>query len=155
MDGFPDLAPRERRSPEAGIPLGPFLVGTDGALRPVRPPVLRFAWRGRGCEARIGAGVVRLSAAAGALPYTAERPAERAAALAAIARMPAELPPGWALRVMPDHRLRLEAERALPGPAAAIGLVGAMVGFALELDAYLDRLESAGVAAGAAGSAKT
>lgn len=138
--------------PQGPFPHGPFLVAPDGALRvePERAPTLRFAWRGRGCEARISGGTVRLSAGAGAVPYTAERAADRPAALAAIGELPGDLPPGWRLRVLPDHRLRLEAEQPLPAPTTAIALVGAMVGFALALDVYLDRLESAGVESGTA-----
>lgn len=129
------------------MPHGPFLVGPDGGLRSEGEAALRFSWRGRTCEMRILADLLRLSASAGAVPYTAERPAARPAALAAIGRLPAELPLGWRLRVRPDHRLTLEAEVTQGMPTTAVALVGAMVGFALALDPYLDWLESAGVEA--------
>ncbi len=132
---------------------GPFTVAPDGTLQADRPPALRFAWRDRTVEARLEGGRVRLSAPAGALPFTAERPAERAGAIAAVRRLPGELPGGWRLLVAPDHRLRLEAAMAIRGAPTAVALVGAMVGFALALDPYLDRLESAGVGA-VAGTAK-
>jgi hypothetical protein len=141
-----------------GFAHGPFLVEPDGALLPLRVPALRFAWRGRPCEARIADGKLSLSAGAGAVPYTAERPADRPGAFAAIAALPAHLPGGWRLRLLPDHRLLLEAEDALPMPTSAVVLVGALVRFALALDPYLDRLESAGVAAAVGarpGTAKT
>jgi hypothetical protein len=130
-------------------------------MMPRRVPALRFAWRGRPCEARLSHGKVSLSVSAGVVPYTAERPADRPGAFAAIEALPAELPGGWRLRLLPDHRLRLEAEHDLAAPMTAIVLVGAMVRFALALDPYLDRLESAGVVAGVAegsaipGTAKT
>ena len=127
------------------LPHGPFLIEADGTLEATRPPDLRFAWRGRGVEARLEEGRVRLSALAGAVPYTVERPAARPAALAAVTRLPAELPEGWRLRLTPDHRLRLEAAVALPGRTTATALIGAMVGFALGLDPWLDRLEAAGL----------
>jgi hypothetical protein len=132
---------------------GPFLVEPDGRLTALRPPAMRFAWRGREVEARLEGGRVTLSALAGALPYTAERPEARPRALAEIGQLPHELPAGWRLRVLPDHRLRLEAAMDLPEETTATALLGAMVNFALMLDAYLDRLESAGVGAadGAAG----
>jgi hypothetical protein len=137
--------PRQEAWPEpAPFPHGPFLVQPDGALHPRGRPALRFAWRGRPCEAWIEAGKVALSVAAGAVPYTAERPADRPGAFAELARLPADLPPGWRLRLLPDHRIRLEAERALPDPAHSAALVTAMVAFALALDPYLDRLEAAG-----------
>jgi len=129
---------------------GPFLVDPDGAMQPRGWPALRFAWRGRACEARLADGRLRLSAAAGALPYTAECVTGRTGAVAAIGRLPSELPRGWLLRVLPDHRLKLEAERALPAPVTATALLGALVGFALDLDPYLDLLASAGIVAGTA-----
>ncbi len=132
------------------LPHGPFEVAEDGSLALRRPPALRFAWRGRACEARIKEGRVSLSAIAGAVPYTAERPAARSAALAALAELPAALPEPWRLRVLPDHRLLLESARPLSTPTTATELIAAMVGFALALDAYLDRLDAAGVAPGTA-----
>jgi hypothetical protein len=125
---------------------GPFLVEPDGSLHPHAPPFLRFTWRGRGCEARLAGGRMRLSAQAGAIPYTAESPGQRAGMLAAVGALPKALPPGWRLSLLPDHRLRLEAEEALPAPTTATELVGRLVGFALALDPYLDRLDSAGAA---------
>jgi len=127
------------------VPHGPFLVEPDGALQLERSPALRFAWRGRPCAARIAAGRLRISVGAGHIPYTAERPAARSQALATIAALPAELPAGWTLRLTPGHALALEQDRALPAPVTATGLVSALVGFALALDAYLERLASAGV----------
>ncbi|WP_372618416.1 hypothetical protein [Falsiroseomonas sp.] len=136
--------------PDGPFPHGPFLVEPDGGLRTTGVPALRFAWRGRACEARIADGRLRLAVSAGAVPYTAERPVDRAATLAAIGQLPLELPEGWRLRVLPDHRLRLETGVPLPAPTTAIALVAAMVGFALALDPYLDRLDSAGVSGGSA-----
>ncbi|NKC33153.1 hypothetical protein [Falsiroseomonas selenitidurans] len=136
------------------IPHGPFLVSQHGALTPVRRPALRFAWRGRGCEATFSEGQLSLAAQAGAVPYTAEHPAARPAAFAALGRMPRELPAGWRLRLLPDHRVQLESAVPLAGAPTATELVREMVRFALALDPYLDRLESAGVAGGA-GMVKT
>ncbi|HEV7264556.1 MAG TPA: hypothetical protein VGN83_06530 [Falsiroseomonas sp.] len=144
-DGFP-----HEPLPHEPFPHGPFLVEPDGALRATGVPALRFAWRGRSCEARIADGHLRLAVSAGAVPYTAERPLDRPGALAAVGQLPLELPAGWRLRVLPDHRLRLETDVPLPLPTTAIALVGAMVGFALALNPYLDRLESAGVSGGSA-----
>jgi len=133
--------------------VGSFLVEPDGGMRMRGDPALRFAWRGRGCGARISDGRLRLSVAAGAVPYTAERPGDRPAAFAAIGRLSMELPRGWRLRVLPNHTLLLEKDRPLLEPTTAATLVSAMVQFALALDPYLDRLELAGVAGGGAGAA--
>lgn len=129
------------------IPHGPFLVGTDGSLTPVRDASMRFAWRGRGCVVTLSDGQISLTAQAGAVPYTAEQRGARPGAFAALGAMPGDLPDGWRLRVLPDHRVRLEAAFDLQGDTSATALVSAMVSFALALDPYLDRLESAGLAA--------
>jgi len=134
-------------APAEPFRLGSFLVRGDGGLHPQGSPALRFAWRGRPCEARVAPGRVALSVAAGAVPYTAQQPAHRQAVLAEILQLPAALPDGWRLCVLTNHRLRLETERLLPEPASAAALVSAMVRFALDLDPYLDRLETVGVSA--------
>jgi hypothetical protein len=144
MLSAPDLAPGDACDPDAAFPHGPFLVGGDGSLHPRAAPSLRFAWRGRRCEACLAGGRMRLTASAGAVPYTAESPGQRAALLAALRALPPELPPGWRLSLLPDHRLRLETEEEMPGPTTATALIVRLVAFALALDPYLDRLESAG-----------
>ena len=126
--------------------LGPFAVDQDGALRsrePDRPAALRFSWRGRRCEAAVAPEGVRLAAIAGRIPSTAEPDADRVSAFETVAELPGSLPPGWQLRLLPDHRIRLEtAAGLLPAPTAT-GIIAAMVRFALALDPYLDRLDSA------------
>jgi len=133
---------------------GPFLVDPLGGLTLQRAPALRFAWRGRGCEARIEVGLISLIAQAGRVPFTAQDVAARPGAFAALSRMPGELPEGWRVRLLPDHRIQVVSQQPMPDVATATLLVGAMVRFALALDPYLDRLESAGVIAGA-GTVKT
>jgi hypothetical protein len=127
------------------ITLGPFAVGRDGTLSPHSPglrPALRFAWRGRACEALVMEGTLRLRAMAGRIPSTAERNADRAGTLRAVAALPADLPAGWQLRLTADHRLALETEA--PQRGTAVGMLGEMVRFAMAMDPYLDRLEAAG-----------
>ena len=139
--------------PHGSFPHGPFLVEPGGALVPQRVPALRFSWRGRLCEARLADGLVSLAVAAGAVPYTAERGADRPPVFAAINALAAEWPVGWRLRVLPNHCLRVEAQVGLPAPITTVALVTALVRFVLALDPYLDRLELAGAAAGAGGVA--
>ena len=135
---------------------GPFLVDPDGGLTPLRAPALRFSWRGRGCEARIEEGRISLTAQAGRIPFTAEDRSARSGAFAMLGEIPAALPAGWRMRLAPDHRVHLATDRPIAAVATATQLVGAMVAFALALDPYLDRLESAGVTGvGAAGTVKT
>ncbi len=130
-----------------GLTLGPFAIDPRGALLPRDPgqwPQLRFAWRGRPCQAALGADEVHLAAIAARIPSTADTGADRPGALAALAGLPPAMPQGWRLRLLPDHRICLEAREALAGPPTAVALVARLVRFALALDPYLDRLEAAG-----------
>lgn len=127
------------------ITLGPFAVGQDGTLSPRAPglrPSLRFAWRGRPCEAEWREEKLQLRALAGRIPSTIDRGQARSRAFAAAATLPPELPQGWRLRLTPDHQLAFEMDA--PAQPTAVALVGTIVGFAMALDPYLDRLEAAG-----------
>jgi len=140
-----------------GLLIGPFAVAEDGAIGPASPelrPVLRFAWRGHLCEAAVGHRRLTLRAWTGRIPSTAEPDACRASAFAAISEVARELPAGWAARLAPDHRVRVETDRTLPGAVSAVALVSEMVRFALAIEPYLDRLDAAGVS-DSAGTAKT
>jgi hypothetical protein len=128
------------------ITLGSFAVARDGALQPRRAgshPALRFAWRGRACEAALTGDAVQLAAIAARVPSTAEPGVDRPGAFAELAALPRSLPPGWRLSLLPDHRIRLEACAPLEAPPTATALITLMVRFALALDPYLDRLDSA------------
>lgn len=130
------------------IELGRFAVAPDGALTArhlPEPPALRFAWRGRPCQAHFDPGVIRLEADAARIPSTADRPGDRPRAFAAVAALPRRLPAGWQARLLPDHRIRIEAEAPMDNPSNATALVAALVRFALALDPYLDALEADGV----------
>ncbi|WP_146422722.1 hypothetical protein [Humitalea rosea] len=124
------------------LPLGAFAVSeADGLVSPRQPglaPTLRFAWRGKPCRAALDGGLF-LSAEAGRLPATATG-ADRAAVFAALPALRALLPKGWTLRLLPDHRLRVEARSHLPAPTSAVAMVAALVTFALCLDPWLDKL---------------
>ncbi|MFL1463813.1 hypothetical protein ACI6QG_16510 [Roseococcus sp. DSY-14] len=133
------------------LTLGALAVDRDGRIFPAPgspAPALRFRWRGRPCEARLEPGRLRLSALAGRIPSTAEPGADRPWTVREVQAVPRALPGGLVLRVTPDHRLRLEGEAPAGGTVTA--LLGELVRFALALDPYLERLESAG-----AGTAKT
>ena len=140
------------------LTLGPFAVDRDGTLKPREPglrPAMRFAWRGRWCEAALAEEEVQLATLAGRIPSTAEAGADRPSAFEAFAALPGSLPPGWRARLLPDHRLRLEASAPLPEPPTVTELVAAMVRFALALDPYLDRLETACGTGASSGTEKT
>ena len=138
------------------ITLGPFAVSPDGLLQPRRAglhPALRFAWRGRACEAALEGQALRLAAVAARVPSTAEPGADRPGAFAALAGLSRSLPSGWRLDLLPDHRIRIETTAPLATPPIATALIAALVRFALALDPYLDRLDS--TCGSAAGTAST
>jgi len=125
--------------------LGPFAVAPDGTLSPRAPglsPAIRFAWRGRGCEALMLDGGLRLRSIAGRIPSTAEPGADRHFTARAVAKLPGEMPEGWLLRLTADHRVAVETQA--PSRSTAVGMLGEMVRFAMALDPYLDRLEGVG-----------
>lgn len=134
-------------APDEAFPHGAFLVSKEGRLAPLdpaRPPALRFAWRGRDCEARLAGEGMHLAVTAGRVPFTIEVGPARAGVFEALRELRAELPAGWALTLTPEHRLRLET--TAPADATAVSLLRELVRFALALDPYLDRLEEAGAA---------
>ena len=125
--------------------LGPFAVAPDGTLSLRTPglnPVIRFAWRGRICEALMVEGGLQLRAIAGRIPSTAERGTDRHGTMRAVADLPPDMPEGWRLRLTADHRLALETSS--PICATAVAMVSEMVRFALTMDPYLSRLEDLG-----------
>ncbi len=128
------------------LTLGPFAIDRAGTLQPRAPglrPAMRFAWRGRRCEAALTREEVHLAAFAARIPSTAEAGACRNSAFEAVASLPAQLPAGWKARLLPDHRVVVEASASLSEPPTATELLASMVRFVLDLDPYLDRLDSA------------
>lgn len=127
------------------LTLGPFAVAPDGTLSPRAPglrPAIRFAWRGRACEALMQDGALRLRVLAGRIPSTAERGADRHFTARAVAEFPPRMPEGWLMRLTADHRIAVET--AGPPRNTAVTLLGDMVRFAMALDPYLDQLEGVG-----------
>lgn len=150
------------------LTLGPFLVAKDGTLCPrangIRP-VLRFAWRGRGCVAEVTPQGLRLTALVGRIPSTIERRGNRIAVMQAVSAMRGGPSRGLSVHLLPDHRLllRRQACAASDGappdsappdsappeasPLVATSLVTEMVRFVFALDPFLDQLDAAGAPA--------
>lgn len=131
--------------------LGPFAVSLDGTLQPNDPevaPRFGFRWRGRRIAARMLAGwQVEFDVIAAHVPFTAESSNARPRVLAAVAALREALPPGWRLRLTPDHAVHLETTAPLGGPATATKLVSAATSFVLALAPCLDLLEDEGARA--------
>lgn len=150
------------------FPLGPFTVDTAGRLAPLdaeSAPAFLFRWRDRVFRARItqpGATEGRLSVQVplGRVPSSARAPAARPDSFALVRLIADAFPGVWHVRLLPDHRVRLEAEASLPLPVTAVGLLAEVTRFLLALSPYLDMFDESGMAApalvsGDAGRLKT
>lgn len=130
------------------LTLGPFRVDPDGILHPRASglrPAIRFAWRGRTCDAALDGTALRIGSVAARVPSTADPGADRQRAFDALATLPRQLPGNWRLRLTPDHRVRLEMDEELEAPPTATSLITALVHFGLAMDPLLSALEAAGI----------
>jgi hypothetical protein len=150
--------------------LGPFSVDEVGRLSPAGEdniPAFRLRWRDRVVHVRMAHGPDRSSPGSlalqtimGRIPSTAQRRAARHGtamrqqAFTMLRGLPAALPSRWRMRLLPDHRIGLEAELKLDMPTSAAALVTELSLFLLELSPYLDLLDEACMAAPASGAAE-
>ena len=128
--------------------LGPFRVDRTGQLTlrdQALTPSIRFVWRGRGCGARIGEGRIGLWATLGRVPSTLARAEARKTIFATLRALPRVLPPGWAMRLLPDHRVLAETTMTPSGPLTATSLIAPITSSLLTLAPYLDLLEEDGL----------
>ena len=151
---------------DAPFILGPFAVDARGRLSPRGPaalPGFLFRWRGRVIRARFvqddaGQGRLTLTAALGRVPSTAGAgdPQTRPTSFQLLHLLPRVLPGRWRMVLLPDHRVRLEAEADIL-PVTATELLVELTRFLLEVAPYLDVLDEAGIAGteGEVGSANT
>ncbi len=128
------------------FPLGPFMVEESGKLgfrSPETGARFSFIWRGRRFSAVLRHGSIELAGVLGLVPSSASAggSGQRVAALAALRGLPRALPRGWALRLMPDHRIQIEAAERMEWPAHATDLMLPLVLFLLRLAPFLDLLD--------------
>jgi len=141
---------------DAPFTLGPFAVDAMGRLAARGPAVLPgffFRWRGRVIRAKFvpeesGQGRLCLSATLGRVPSTAvaDGPQTRSTSFQLLHLLPRALPGCWRVVLLPDHRVRLEAEADVL-PITVTELLVELTRFLLELAAYLDVLDDSGIAA--------
>jgi hypothetical protein len=142
---------------QAGFRLGPFSVDPAGRIRPadrLQPGTIRFRWRGCTLAATMRDQALTLRATLGQVPSTARDGARRAGAFRMLRSLPGQLPAGWRMRLLPDHRVQLEAEDRLDPPPTAARLLASVTCFALALRPYLELLAEAGIADPSFGTAK-
>jgi hypothetical protein len=126
------------------FPLGPFIVEESGKLTfrtPERGAGFSFIWRGRRFSASLQQSSISLTGILGLVPSSAAGAGRREAALANLRALPRALPPGWALRLTPDHRIHIKANESMEWPAHATDLMLPLVRFLLQLAPYLDLMD--------------
>lgn len=125
---------------------GPFSVDSEGRLSPAHAdlsPGFSVRWRGLTVHARLtgaapSSGRLDMHTILGRIPSSAAGAAARAASLAMLKDVPGQLPSGWRLRLMPDHRPRLDHDVRIPLPVTVSGLVAELSAFLLELSPWLE-----------------
>jgi len=132
----------------APMPIGPFLIEETGHLTlrmPEPAPGFAFSWRGTGFTVKLTEGTLLLRAQAGRVPSTAEGKSRREDALVLLRAVPAILPAGLRLRLLPDHRIQIETEDSLSWPTTASGMLTPIVAMMMRLAPVLDLFEEAGL----------
>ena len=143
---------------DAPFRLGPFVVDTAGRLGPGEPgrfPSFHLVWRGCPVHARLdggdaAGGTLLLRAIIARVPSTAGGDAarnqeRRTEALGALRGLGRAAEPKLPLRLLPDHRVAVEATRPVALPVSAVDLLTQIACFLLDLAPYLDVLAEAGV----------
>jgi hypothetical protein len=128
--------------------LGPFSVRSDGVLTlrdPGQAPGFQFWWRRCRVMVVLADDQLTLRAAIGRVPSTVEAAQVRPLVFSTLRGLPATLPQNWQIRLMPDHKVTLDAQEKLPAPSTAALLITELTRFLLALEPYLDLLLEAGV----------
>lgn len=150
--------------------LGPFQVAGDGRLALAEPdclPRFNLSWRGCRVDASLlpaptshqpgepdSQGRLELEAELGRVPSTAAPNPPRETVFAALQALQPNLPAGWTLHLLADHRVAIAATRHVPLPSTVTVLLAEVTMFLLEVTPYLELLAEVGVEP-AAGMAKT
>jgi hypothetical protein len=131
------------------IPLGPFLV-TDGGRLNFRAPDTEarfsFTWHKRCFAILLQGGILSCAVPVGRLPSTSSGAARRDAAMQLLRALGQNAPAGWHLRLLPDHRVQLHAQRDLVWPMTAAALITPIFGLLIQVAPVLDVLDEAGLA---------
>jgi hypothetical protein len=131
------------------IPLGPFLVQENGHIE-LRTPEdgtsFSFAWRGRRFAVRIRRDRMSLSVPVGRLPSTSAGGGRREAAMGLLRALGRNLPPGWRVRLLPDHRVQIDSDQHMDLPTTASALITPVVRLLLRTAPLLDLIDECGLA---------
>lgn len=151
---------------DAPFRLGPFIVNSQGRMEPNSRecfPTFHLVWRGCAVQAHLEHGEADLAdvgrlvfvAIAGRVSSTAggnaaSNAARRDRTLAAVRGLGGAVGLDWRVRLLPDHRVAMQTGRQIAFPISAVDLLTQITCCLLDLAPYLDVLEEADVAAGAA-----
>ncbi len=130
------------------LQLGPFVVEDGTRLRFREPgcrPQFSFQWRKRRFDVVLADGEIAMSGVLGKIPSTSGGGETREHVFALLRGLTGCLPPGWALRLTPEHRIQVASDQSIDWPTSAVALLQPVVAFLLQLAPFLDLLEEEGV----------
>ncbi len=82
----------------------------------------------------------------GRLPSTSVGGGKREAAMALLKALARNLPAGWRLRLLPDHRIQVDTEQHMDLPTTIGALLGPVVSLVLHAAPLLDLMDENGLA---------
>lgn len=129
--------------------LGPFIVGNGGRLTlcdAEADPAFSFLWRSRCFAVRVLTDRLTCAVPVGRLPSSVAGAARRDAAVALLRALGRQLPAGWHLSLLPDHRIQLEAGWPMHWPTTAASLITPLFQLLMRAAPLLDILDEAGLA---------
>jgi len=130
------------------LPLGPFLVEASGHLTfryPGIGPAFTFLWRKRCFTIKLAANTLSCSVPIGRLPSSTKGQERREAAMPLLRALGRQLPKGWHIHLLADHRIQLDTEQFLHWPSTAPALLTPVVRMALKIAPVLDLLDETGL----------
>lgn len=130
--------------------LGPFLVESDGTLRPrerERPVRFTFRWRAHPFTAQLEGESLTLEAQAGRLPNSVGgESAQRRAFFERFPTLRHLVPAPWSAALTPAHTVTFNARLALAPPARISALLTLLGGEVLRLAPYFELFADSGLA---------
>lgn len=132
----------------SNLPLGPFLVEASGRLTfrtANTEPAFSFLWRKRCFTVKLATDSLACAVPIGRLPSTSRGQERRASAMPLLRALGRQLPQGWRIHLLADHRIQLDTEQSLHWPATAPALLTPIVRLVLQIAPLLDLIDETGL----------
>ena len=132
----------------APMPLGPFLVEEGGRLtfrQPGSQPGFTFLWRNRCFAVRLLGEKLSCAVPVGRVPSSSAGGGRRDQAMELLRVLARNLPAGWRIALLPDHRVQLSATLAMDWPATAAALITPIYALLMRAAPVLDVIDEAGL----------